>query len=138
MKYFKRAYNRNIGCDIEDISWGIDLCPTMFNENQNNILFSEVSEQELLATMKYFQKDKCLVLDGWTIDFFIHFLVLFKSDLLNMVEESRIHGYIIQYISSTYITLIPKKKVSTSFTTIGLSHCATFYIRLFQKLLLSG
>lgn len=64
VKYFKNAYNRDIGSGIEDILWGIDPCPTMFDDNQNAAVFSEVTEDELLATMKSFQKDKCPRPDG--------------------------------------------------------------------------
>eukprot|EP00253_Pinus_taeda_P034308 PITA_34308 len=128
VKYFKHTYSRNVGCDIEDIFWGIDPYPTMFDANQNNILYSAVFEEELLATMKYFQKDKCPGPDGWTIDFFIHFFDLFKSDILNLVEESRTHGFTIRYISSTYIALIPKKKDSLTFMDYrAISPCNVLY-----------
>lgn len=64
VKYFKWSYNRNVDCDIEDILWGIDSYPSMFDSNQNNILYSVVSEEELLATMKSFQKINVLVWTG--------------------------------------------------------------------------
>lgn len=73
VNYFKKAYCREIGSRIEDILWGIDLYPTMFDANQNAIIFSKVTEDEILATMKSFQKDKCPGLNGWSIEFFIHF-----------------------------------------------------------------
>lgn len=72
VKLFKKAYNRDIGSGIEDILWGIDLYPAMFDENQNAALFSKFIDDELLATMKSFQKDKFLGPDGWSIDLFIH------------------------------------------------------------------
>lgn len=109
VKIFKKAYNEDSGCNIEDIVWGIDPFPAMFDECQNIALYAEVSEEELLTTMKTFQTDKCPRPDGWTIDFFIHFFELFKSDILKMVEESQTQGFISQDMSSTYIALIPKK-----------------------------
>lgn len=60
-------------------------------------------------------KDKCPGLDGWTIEFFIHFFDLIKHDLLRMVEGSRISGSIHQLTSSTLIALIPKKMEAESF-----------------------
>jgi len=116
MKYFKNAYSRDIGSCIEDIQWGIEPYPIMFDENKHDALFFEVSEEELLATMKSFQKDKCLGPDDWTIDFFIHLFDLFKSDILNMVKELRLNGLISHHFSSTYIALIPKKERSASFS----------------------
>jgi len=59
VNHLKNAYSREIGSCIEDILWGIDLYPSMFDESQNAALFSEVTEDEILATMKSFQKDKC-------------------------------------------------------------------------------
>lgn len=108
----------------------------MFDDDQNDLLYSSVSKEELLSTMKYFQKDKCPGLDGWTIDFFIHFFDLFETDLLKMVEDSRINGSICHYVSSTFIALIPKKKDSLTFMDLGPSPFATYYIRLSQKLLM--
>lgn len=43
VKYFKKAYRKNFVCDIEDILWGIDPYPTMFDGNQKSALFPEVS-----------------------------------------------------------------------------------------------
>lgn len=128
VKFFNMAYSRDIGRQIEDILWGIELYPTMFDENQNDALYSEVTEYELLVTMKSFQKDKCPGPDGWSVDFFIHFFDLFKAEILNMAEESRINGYINHFITSTYIALIPKKTLSTSFSEYRpISLCNVLY-----------
>lgn len=100
----------------------------MFNMEQNDLLFAPVTEEELLFIMKSFQKDKSSGLDSWTIDFFIHFFDIKKSDLLNMVEESRTMGSIPHLITSTYITLIPKKKPTLSFRDYRpISLCNTIY-----------
>lgn len=42
VKFFKNAYSKDIGSRIEDILWGIELYPTMFDENLNDALLSEV------------------------------------------------------------------------------------------------
>lgn len=76
----------------------------MFDANQNEHLYANVTEEELLAVMKSFKKDKSSGLDGWTIDFLIHFFDLIKNDLLGMVEESWILDNINPIISSTFIT----------------------------------
>jgi len=39
----------------------------MFDEVQNESLFQQVTEEELLGVMKSFQKDKSPGPDGWTI-----------------------------------------------------------------------
>lgn len=69
-----------------------------------------------MTTRKSFQKDKCPGLDGRSIDFFIHFFEIFKTDILNLVEEPKLQGFISQNTSSTYIALIPKNKLSSTFS----------------------
>eukprot|EP00253_Pinus_taeda_P027952 PITA_27952 len=115
VRYFKNQYKRNEDCRIQDILWGIDLFPQMFDVDLNDRLFRPVTEEELLETMKSFKRDKSPGPNGWTIEFFIHFFDLVKSDLLRMVEGSRISGSIHQMTSSTHIALIPKKGETKSF-----------------------
>jgi len=81
--------------------------------------------------LNHFQKDKCPRLDGWTIDLFIHFFELFKENILKMVEVSRNQGFISQKISSTYITLIPKKKLSSTFA----DYCAISLWHMLYKII---
>lgn len=94
VKYFQNSYRRNRDIRMEDIIWGIEPFPSMFDEEQNECLFASFTEEELLSVMKSFKKDKSLGPDGWTIDFFIHFFDLMKNDILGMVEESRSTGNI--------------------------------------------
>lgn len=110
INYFKKAYSRDANRSIEDIMWGIEPFPKMFEEEENSRLYAAVSGEELLSVMKSFKKDKCPGPDGWTIDIFIHFFEMMKNDILGMVEETRIKGKIHHIISSTYIALISKKK----------------------------
>lgn len=95
--------------------WGIELFPQMFNEELNDQIYQPVTEEELLATMKSFKRDKFPGLYGWTVEFLIHFFYLIKSDLLRMVEGTRMASSINDKISSTHIALIPKKGNAESF-----------------------
>lgn len=88
----------------------------MFDEALNDKIFHQVSEEELLRTMKLFKRDKCLGPNGWSIEFYIHFFELIKTYLLKMVEATRMSGSINKNISSTNIALIPKKGNAESFT----------------------
>lgn len=87
----------------------------MFDDELNDHLFQPVTEETLLETMKFFKRDKCPGPDRWTIEFFIHFFDLIKTDLLRMVEGFRISRSIHQKTSSTHIALIPKKGEAESF-----------------------
>jgi mannosylglycoprotein endo-beta-mannosidase len=61
--------------------------------------------REILANFKV---DKSSGLDGWTVEFLIHFFDLVGGDLLDMVEESRLKGHISDSLNLTFITSIPK------------------------------
>eukprot|EP00253_Pinus_taeda_P016842 PITA_16842 len=86
----------------------------MFDADAYEDFVKPVTEEELLSAMKSFKKDRSLGPDGWPIEFFIHFYDLFKSDLLHMVEASRMSGNIHSALTSTFIALIPKKQGSAS------------------------
>jgi len=115
VSHFKSQYRRRDGCRFQDILWGIDLAPQMFYDGKNDSLFQPITKEELLGVMNAFKKDKCPGLDGWTIEFFIHFFDIIKQDLLRMVEATRISGNIHQITSSTQIALIQKRVEADSF-----------------------
>jgi len=122
---------------VEDIISRIEPYPTMFRDEQSEELYRPIFEEELLEVMKSFKRDKCLGPDGWTIEFFLHFFELVKKDLLSMVDGSKTMGRIHQYISSTYIALIPKKKMLIPSQILGRSPCAIPFTKSFQTLLLA-
>ncbi len=104
------------GSDIHDILWGTDIFPVMFNDTINDEIFLPVTEDELHRILKAFSKDKCPGPDGWTIEFFLHFFDLIKLELLKMIEDSRINGFIHTQSTSTLIALIPKKRDADTFS----------------------
>ena len=66
--------------------------PVMFDQYDLILLNKRVSTNEIKATLNSFSVDKSPGLDGWTPDFFIHFLNIFLKDIMDMVEEFRISG----------------------------------------------
>jgi len=100
----------------------------MFEDEQNNTFFQPITENELFEVMKSFKKDTNLGPHGWTIEFYIHFFELFKKDILAMVEESWMRGSFHPRITSTYISLIPKKKKAIAFSNFRpISLCNEIY-----------
>eukprot|EP00253_Pinus_taeda_P029607 PITA_29607 len=87
----------------------------MFDDTANEGFKNPISKEELLRAIKAFKKDKSPGPDGWPIEFFSHLFDLFKTDLLRMVEASRMSGSIHTATSSTFIALIPKKERFDSF-----------------------
>lgn len=101
----------------------------MFEAEDNENLFKEVTKEEILEVLKSFKRDKSVVPDGWSIEIFIHFFEIFKNNLLMMMEESRIRGNINPHTNSTYIALIPKKSPSSTFSDFRpISLCNLIYM----------
>eukprot|EP00253_Pinus_taeda_P029310 PITA_29310 len=96
VKHFKNAYKRESNREFKDILWGIDPFPCMFKDEDNEIIYATVSEEELLSVMWSFKKDKCPSPDGWTIDIFIHFFDFMKKGHLG---DERIRGNLSAHIS---------------------------------------
>eukprot|EP00253_Pinus_taeda_P006727 PITA_06727 len=109
VSHFQAQFQRREFVEFRDYLWGIELAPTIFDNDANNSIYQPISEDELLHIMRSFQKDKCPGPDGWTIEFFLHFFDLFKADILSLVESSRLSGVIHPHTSSTLIALISKK-----------------------------
>jgi len=122
------AYGYNEGIEVENIIWGVDPYPSMYDEESNASLYRMVTEDELHEVLKYFKGDKSLGLDGWMVELFTHFFDVFKRDLLDMVEDSRVTRAIHQHINSTYISLIPKRCSPSSFSDYrSISLCNLIY-----------
>ena len=76
---------------------------------------ASITPEEVMAVLKYFEADKSPGPDGWTPDFFLHFIEYFIMDLTDMVEESRVSSKIIGAINSTFIAFIPKNDNPSTF-----------------------
>jgi hypothetical protein len=67
-----------------------------------------VDKEELKKVLTNFKVDKSPGPDGWTVECFKHLFYIVREYLLEMVEESRLKGFIPRDLNSTLITLIPK------------------------------
>jgi hypothetical protein len=68
-----------------------------------------------LGCPQKFSKDKSPRLDGWTVEFYIHFFELVGDELRDLVEDSRIRGEVNRALNSTFLALIPKANKPTTF-----------------------
>jgi len=96
------------------------------DQDEEEELVQEVTLGELEDTLKCFSKDKSPGPDGWSIEFYLAFFELIGPDLLSMVEESRVSGWMEVTISSTFIALILKvdnPSTFADFCPISLCNC---------------
>ena len=89
----------------------------------------EVSEEELKATLHRFQMDKSSGPDGWTIEFLLEAYDIIVPELLQLVEETRINSHLYPPLNTTFLSLIPKNIIRTTWRTSGLSPSATSHTR---------
>lgn len=89
--------------------------------------------EELEATLKWFMKDKSPGPDGWTIEFYLAFFDVLGTNLLHVIEDSRINGRIDPSITYTFTALIPNADNPSSFDEYHHIYLLTTYIRLLSK-----
>jgi hypothetical protein len=102
------------------------LFPSFVDEEENEELMEEVIEEKLKEVLHSFQKDKSSGPDGWSMDFYVGLFDFFSSDLLKVIEECRINGFIHPSFNATFIALIPKQDVPDSlddYRPISLCNC---------------
>lgn len=58
--------------------------------------------------MEGFSKDKSPGPDGWMVEEFLEFFDLLGLDILAIVEESRVKGFMLGALNATFVALIPK------------------------------
>jgi hypothetical protein len=93
----------------------VGLFSRLVNVEEARSLHGPVNLGELKEVLSLFKKDKSPGPDGWTVEFFTHFFDLVGEDLLEMVEESRLKGFIVGSLNSTFLALIPKANKPTTF-----------------------
>jgi hypothetical protein len=108
---FKASSSHNL---LEKCSTA-SLFPQLVSAAEASDLYKPVTLPELKEILIHFKKERSPGPDGWTAEFFTFFFDLVGSDLLQMVEDSRIKGKISRSLNSTFLVLIPKENNSVSF-----------------------
>jgi hypothetical protein len=113
-KHFKGSF-QDFGHYISDQVYSANLFPRLVNMEDTLLLERPCTKEELWDVPKYFAKDKSPRLDGWTIEFFLHFFELVGEELLKVVEDSKRRGEVLKALNSTFLVLIPKVNKPSSF-----------------------
>lgn len=143
VEHFQNLFKAPPQATIAKVISIAQLFPRFVEEEDNRMLMEEVTEDELLEVMRSFQKDKSPGADGWTIEFFLGLFDMIGTDLLQVIEDTRITGRIPASFNSTFIALIPKSDNPTSlndFRSVSLCNCiykvvAKIIARRFKKIL---
>lgn len=78
--------------------------------------------------------DKALGLDGFPTFFFQRLWFSMVEELLEVVEESRVGGFVLRDFNNTFIALIPKRDEIKIFGDFRRYPYATPFIRLYLRL----
>eukprot|EP00253_Pinus_taeda_P036198 PITA_36198 len=125
-RHFQRIFSDPGETTIAEIIRTTQCFPRFTEEGADDELSAPVTKEEVEAAMKSMGKDKSPGPDGCTVELFLHFFDLIGSDIVDVVEESRLRGEIYKPFNSTFIALIPKKDAPESFEDfrpISLCNC---------------
>jgi hypothetical protein len=123
--------------DINDHVLVANLFPHLVVEEEALLLESTCTKEEVLEVLKTFSKAKILGLDGWTVEFFLHFFDLLADELVELVEDSRTNGTVIRSLNLNFLDLIQKLNKPTSFSDFRpISLCNLCY-NLIEKIIVN-
>lgn len=109
--YFKSIQQEDRTIDrqpaIDTIS---QLIPKLVTAEHNKMLLRPVSLQEVETAMGQTKDGKALGPDGFTSNFFHHFWQLIKTEVWDLVEESRAAHWLLPSLNATFIALVPKEE----------------------------
>ena len=96
-------------------SWRLLVIYLFFSPEESEVIGAPISLNEFEEVLKKFIKEKSVGLDGCIFELFQYFYDVMCSfydvmckDILDMVELSRLEGYVSVALNSTFITHIPR------------------------------
>ena len=109
LDYFKSIQQEDRTIDrqpaINKIS---QLIPKLVTAEHNKMLLHPVSLQEVEIAMAQSKDGKAPGPDGFTSNFFHHFWELIKTEVWQLVEESRASHWLLPSLNTTFIALVPE------------------------------
>eukprot|EP00253_Pinus_taeda_P009559 PITA_09559 len=113
-EYFQEALKeqtRSRSTAIRSITQHI---PKIITKDHNQNLLQQVSMQEVEEAMAQLKDGKAPGPDGFTSNFFHEFWELISTEVWELVEESRSMHWILPFLNSTFIALVPKGQGSNT------------------------
>jgi hypothetical protein len=83
--------------------------PPLVTMEQNAVLLRPITIEEVDQALQETPKCKALGPEGFTSDFFHHYWEMIRTEVWEILEDSRASGQVLQALNATFITLIPKE-----------------------------
>jgi len=106
--YFQEILREPPGSRDQAIRTIMQHIPKIITEDHNNKLLQSISLQEVEAVMAQLKDGKAPGPDGFTANFFHEFWELIKTEVWELVEESRSMHWILPSLNATFLALVPK------------------------------
>lgn len=113
--FFQQPYYCRTLDYAEDQLWEIQNYPNMFDDDANCTLLKYVLRRKFLRSSNLSRETRALTLMVGQLNYSHIFFDLFQTDLVNLVEESRVQAHVHPLLNSYYISLIPKNLISHYF-----------------------
>ena len=134
VRFFSQIFKDDGQTNIAAQMKVIRLFPSFLHLHEDLLVFSnQITMEEVEHAMKSFKKDKSSSPDGWSVEFFLAFLDLLGTDLLDMVESSRLEGRVLPSLNSTFLALIPKKEKPLTFAEFRPMSLCNLVYKLISK-----
>eukprot|EP00253_Pinus_taeda_P015169 PITA_15169 len=109
-RHFKHIVQETQYERTEAIASLTQAIPNVITNEQNLALLREISMKEVEEAIKIMPNDKALGPDGFTIKFYKACWPTIKTELWEVVEDSRRSSTILKSLNSTFPALVPKEE----------------------------
>ena len=106
--YFQEILREPPGSRDQTIRTITQHIPKIITEDHNNKLLQAISLQEVETAMAQLKDGKAPGPYGFTANFFHEFWELIKTEVWELVEESRTMHWILPSLNATFLVLVPK------------------------------
>ena len=114
-----------------------DLIPNLIKQEDNNLLTTSVTMNELKGILSIMKPDSAPGPNGFTTRFFTSCWSIIKHDLRKMVRHSQLVNRLGGSTNSSFLALIPKEKGANTFNRFRtISLCNTGY-KIITKIIAS-
>lgn len=113
--HFKNMFKEPHEVTIAQVIRVYQLFPRYVEEEENDMLMTPVTKEEVEGVLKMMQKYKILGPDGWTMENFQHLFELVGDELTGAVEEYQVKGYVYEHFNAAFMALVLKSDDQSSF-----------------------